>query len=77
MESVSRQIDALREAFSADISKPFDLRPGFPFGSPTPTPSEIPLSSAYTQAHNPNLRVSLSLYRIEPFIVINANCISQ
>ena len=31
------QIDALREAFSADTSKPFQLRPSFPHGSPGST----------------------------------------
>ena len=28
------QIDALRDAFSADTSRPFQLKPHFPFGSP-------------------------------------------
>lgn len=28
------QIDALREAFSADTSRPFELKPSFPYGSP-------------------------------------------
>jgi hypothetical protein len=29
-----RQIDAVREAFSADLRKPFVLKPSFPYGSP-------------------------------------------
>lgn len=29
------RIDALREAFSADTSRPFELKPSFPYGSPT------------------------------------------
>ena len=29
------RIDALREAFSADTSRPFELKPSFPYGSPS------------------------------------------
>ncbi|KAL8922031.1 MAG: hypothetical protein Q9172_003747 [Xanthocarpia lactea] len=36
MPEMQSQIDALREAFSADINKPFRLRPNFPYGSPRP-----------------------------------------
>lgn len=34
MPDMQHQIDALREAFSADIRKPFVLKPSFPYGSP-------------------------------------------
>lgn len=34
MPDMQQQIDALREAFSADITKPFVLKPSFPYGSP-------------------------------------------
>jgi len=34
MPDMQHQIDALREAFSADIRKPFVLKPTFPYGSP-------------------------------------------
>ena len=34
MQDMQTQIDALREAFSVDTSRPFELRPGFPHGSP-------------------------------------------
>ena len=34
MPEVQAQIDALREAFSADITRPFELKPSFPYGSP-------------------------------------------
>ncbi|KAE9978515.1 hypothetical protein EG328_001425 [Venturia inaequalis] len=37
MPEVHAQINALREAFSVDTSRPFELKPSFPFGSPTPT----------------------------------------
>lgn len=34
MPEMQAQIDALREAFSANTSKPFELRASFPYGSP-------------------------------------------
>lgn len=34
MPEMQQQIDALREAFSADTRKPFVLKPSFPYGSP-------------------------------------------
>ena len=34
MPEMQAQIDALREAFSADTSRPFELKPSFPYGSP-------------------------------------------
>jgi hypothetical protein len=34
MADMQHQIDALREAFSADMRKPFVLKPSFPYGSP-------------------------------------------
>jgi len=34
MPDMQQQIDALREAFSADTSKAFVLKPSFPYGSP-------------------------------------------
>ncbi|KAL8828983.1 MAG: hypothetical protein Q9170_006362 [Blastenia crenularia] len=37
MPEMQASIDALREAFSADISQPFRLRATFPYGSPRPT----------------------------------------
>ncbi|KAL8712907.1 MAG: hypothetical protein Q9225_006854 [Loekoesia sp. 1 TL-2023] len=42
MPEMQASIDALREAFSADTSQPFRLRPSFPYGSPRATlrPSE-------------------------------------
>ena len=46
MPDMQQQIDALREAFSADTRKPFVLKPSFPYGSPSPTP---PRSQSYRQ----------------------------
>lgn len=34
MQDMQNQIDALREAFSADINRPFELKQSFPYGSP-------------------------------------------
>lgn len=41
---VKRQIDAVRKAFSADIRKPFALKPSFPYGSPASSHSSPPQS---------------------------------
>lgn len=42
---MQQQVNSLRQAFSADISKPFELKPTFPFGSPQVAPQSSPLSS--------------------------------
>ncbi|KAJ6442650.1 C6 finger domain-containingprotein [Purpureocillium lavendulum] len=34
MPELQKQVDAVREAFSADVRKPFVLKPSFPYGSP-------------------------------------------
>jgi hypothetical protein len=39
MPELQKQIDAVREAFSADTRKPFVLKPSFPYGSPHPSNS--------------------------------------
>ena len=48
MPDMQAQIHSLRQAFSADINKPFELKPSFPFGSPVsrlaPSPPADPLS---------------------------------
>lgn len=42
MPEAKAQVDSLRQAFSADTSRPFELKPNFPYGSPamqeTPSP---------------------------------------
>ena len=35
------QVNQLREAFSADINRPFELKRGFPFESPSPSASGL------------------------------------
>ncbi|KAI9834784.1 MAG: hypothetical protein M1819_002870 [Sarea resinae] len=37
MPEMQAQVQALREAFSADITKPFTLKPSFPYDTPSPT----------------------------------------
>ncbi|KAI3318526.1 hypothetical protein HD806DRAFT_540140 [Xylariaceae sp. AK1471] len=59
-----KQIDAVREAFSADTRKPFVLKPSFPYGSPHPsTQSSPPRTATFkppmlrTNSLDPNLDV--------------------
>ncbi|KAG0651542.1 Nitrogen assimilation transcription factor nit-4 [Hyphodiscus hymeniophilus] len=42
MPDMQQQIDALREAFSADTRKPFVLKPSFPYGSPNAPVNSTP-----------------------------------
>ena len=44
MPEMQAQISALREAFSADTNKPFELKPTFPFGSPVAGSNISPIS---------------------------------
>lgn len=47
MPDMQKQVDAVREAFSADTRKPFVLKPSFPYGSPqTSTRSTPPRPNA-------------------------------
>jgi hypothetical protein len=45
MPELQKQIDAVREAFSADLRRPFVLKPSFPYGSPASSHSTPPRSS--------------------------------
>jgi hypothetical protein len=45
MPDMQKQVDAVREAFSADTRKPFVLKPSFPYGSPVSTHSSPPRAS--------------------------------
>jgi hypothetical protein len=78
MPDMQRQIDALREAFSADIRKPFVLKPTFPYGSPsapvntTPPRANVQYRQASThgsqnleQQHAPQ-QVSYTAHPISP-----------
>lgn len=46
MPELRPQVDAIREAFSADIRKPFMLKPSFPYGSPHPSDHSSPSNRA-------------------------------
>ncbi|KAL5116257.1 hypothetical protein ACEQ8H_005815 [Pleosporales sp. CAS-2024a] len=53
MPEMQAQVNSLRQAFSADITKPFDMKPTFPFGSPQVTSHSSPLSNqgSYRSRH--------------------------
>ncbi|EUC37413.1 hypothetical protein COCCADRAFT_85714 [Bipolaris zeicola 26-R-13] len=53
MPEMQQQINSLRQAFSADCSKPFELKPSFPFGSPQVAPQTSPMShqGSYRSRH--------------------------
>ncbi len=51
MPDMQQQIDALREAFSADTRKPFVLKPSFPYGSPGAINTTPPRSNAQYRSH--------------------------
>ena len=56
MPDMQQQIDALREAFSADTRKPFVLKPSFPYGSPgaavNTTPPRVNAPYRQTSSHS-------------------------
>lgn len=53
MQEMRAQIDALREAFSADKHKPFELKPSFPYG--TPSDSYHPSPPIEPHYHRPQM----------------------
>ena len=48
MPEMHQQVDTLRQAFSADTSKPFELKASFPFGSPQVPAQASPMSNEGT-----------------------------
>lgn len=81
MPDMRQQIDALREAFSADTRKPFVLKPSFPYGSPgapvnsTPPRSngqyrqgntQTPVDQQNMEHHAPHQQVSYTHQPISP-----------
>ena len=73
MPDMQHQIDALREAFSADIRKPFVLKPSFPYGSPGAPVNQTPprINNQYRQpsiqnASQQNLPPQVSSYTSHP-----------
>lgn len=61
MPDMQQQIDALREAFSADTNKPFVLKPSFPYGSPGAPMNHTPprLTTQYRQGSAQSIPQSL------------------
>lgn len=71
MPEMKAQIDALREAFSADISKPFELKPNFPYRSPSPSirpspPFDIKYQHDVLSSPNSNGQVAQVPYHHQP-----------
>ena len=58
MTDLQAQIDALRVAFSADITKSFELKPSFPYGSPDSNFAPSPPHDIKYVPHNATRRVS-------------------
>ncbi|KAL1835586.1 hypothetical protein VTJ49DRAFT_6437 [Mycothermus thermophilus] len=65
MPDMQKQIDSVREAFSADVRKPFVLKPSFPYGSPHSASHPSPPGGHHQhpqqqqqQHHRPTLNVS-------------------
>jgi hypothetical protein len=52
MPDLQKQIDAIREAFSADIRRPFVLKPSFPYGSPHPSNQSSPPRGPMAYQHS-------------------------
>ncbi|KAI0021167.1 hypothetical protein F4780DRAFT_770386 [Xylariomycetidae sp. FL0641] len=61
LPEMHKQIDAVREAFSADVRKPFVLKPSFPYGSPHSSHASPPRANTFkppmlrTTSLDPNL----------------------
>ncbi|KAH8732887.1 hypothetical protein GQ44DRAFT_600786 [Phaeosphaeriaceae sp. PMI808] len=53
MPEMQAQVNSLRQAFSMDITKPFEMKPTFPFGSPQVASQSSPLSNhgSYRSRH--------------------------
>lgn len=58
MPDMQKQVDSIREAFSADPRKPFVLKPSFPYGSPQSSTRLSP-SRASNYTHRPPIRGSI------------------
>lgn len=65
LQEMKRQIDSLRLAFSADINRPFVLKPTFPYGSPSepyqpspPAAEALYPPSSYQSTHPDQARLA-------------------
>jgi hypothetical protein len=72
MPEVHAQINGLREAFSADTSRPFELKASFPFGSPSSQHIPSPLTDGAYHSRSANQGIVL-----ESATQINYNIVQQ
>ncbi|KAJ5180383.1 hypothetical protein N7492_003593 [Penicillium capsulatum] len=72
MPEIQSQIDSLRLAFSADTQRPFELKPSFPYGSPSEPYQPSPPMDAHYHPHlsqmpsNVQSRVGFHAHPITP-----------
>ncbi|KGO65722.1 Transcription factor, fungi [Penicillium italicum] len=66
MPEIQAQIDSLRLAFSADMHRPFELKPSFPYGSPSEPYHPSPPMDAH---YHPQLNQLQSRVRYNPLPV--------
>lgn len=59
MVDLHKQINAIREAFSADVSKPFVLKSTFPYGSPPPSNDSSPSQASKSHGSARDQRESI------------------
>lgn len=78
MPEIQSQIDSLRLAFSADTQRPFELKPSFPYGSPSEPYQPSPPMDAHYHPHlsqvpsNVQSRVGFHAHPITPPISAGA-----
>jgi len=78
MPEIQAQIDSLRLAFSADTNRPFELKPSFPYGSPSESYQPSPPMDAHYHPHlnqvpsNVQSRMGLNAHPITPPISVGA-----
>ncbi|KAJ5166536.1 uncharacterized protein N7482_005317 [Penicillium canariense] len=78
MPEIQAQIDSLRLAFSADTHRPFELKPSFPYGSPSEPYQPSPPMDAHYHPHlsqmssNVQSRVGFNAHPITPPISVGA-----
>lgn len=85
MPDMQRQVDSIRQAFSADVRKPFVLKPSFPYGSPSSSTHssppgqyrpEVPRSGSMEQPGDtrmPHSQVSYISHPLTPMSPLDSN----
>ncbi|KAK4149127.1 hypothetical protein C8A00DRAFT_19148 [Chaetomidium leptoderma] len=66
MPDMQKQIDSVREAFSADTRKPFVLKPSFPYGSPHSATHPSPPGCRQLDTQMPHSQVSYTNHPLTP-----------